>query len=134
VIEVAAQSNTDIDSGIVEVMCNWTSSLFDYDPQVHDRINYFRDYAWPIRVAALHVCCTPGFVIRFVKPVIMAVKSKSSRSRTLFHDVPEDEIVETLSTYGIFDSMLPTEMGGTLRFSQSEWIAQRRALEMEEIA
>jgi hypothetical protein len=29
--------------------------------------------------------------------------------------------------------MLPTQMGGTIELSQSEWIANRRAVELEEI-
>jgi hypothetical protein len=63
-----------------------------------------------------------------------ALKTRSSRSRTLMHSVSEEKILETLADYGILESMLPTEMGGTLEFDQCDWIAQRRAVEMEEIA
>lgn len=63
----------------------------------------------------------------------MALKSKSGRTRTQVHDVPEDKIAESLSSYGILDSMLPTELGGSVNLDQAAWIAQRRAAEMEEI-
>ena len=114
-------------------MWNRSSTIWEYDHTIHDRINYFQEEAWPVRVAALHVCCSSSFIIRIIKPIMMALKSKSSRCRTLFHNVPESEIVDVLAGYGILASMLPTEMGGTLQFSQSEWIAKRRALELEEI-
>jgi hypothetical protein len=67
-----------------------------------------------------------------MKPIFFAMADKFTRSRTKFHDVPESAIAESLSSYGILT--LPTEMGGSLQFSQAEWIAQRRAIEMEEIA
>lgn len=57
---------------------------------------------------------------------------KRARARTMFHNVPESKIVEKMSTYGILGSMLPTEMGGEIEFSQSEWIEERRVAEMEE--
>lgn len=64
------------------------------------------------------------------------MKSRESRSRTLYHNVPETEIIRVLAQYGILESMLPSEMGGTLEFEQSEWLVQRRAkeIEMEEFA
>jgi len=68
-----------------------------------------------------------------IKPLMFALKDKESRSRTLFHDVPENRIVETLANFGIQKHMLLTDMGGSLEFGQRDWIASRRAAEMEEI-
>lgn len=65
--------------------------------------------------------------------IMMALKTKTTRSRTVFHDVPQDEILEVLSNYGILPCMLPTQMGGSVVLNQREWIAQRWAIEMEEI-
>lgn len=79
------------------------------------------------------MCCPSGVVCRVLAPLVAAMKDKSTRARTLFHDVPEKDIVEVLSAYGIEKEMLPTEMGGTVGFSQEEWVANRRAVEMEEI-
>lgn len=58
---------------------------------------------------------------------------KGARSRSIMHDVPEDAIVEVLSHYGIFKNILPTEMGGSLEMNQADWLAHRRAVELEEI-
>ena len=56
------------------------------------------------------------------------------RARTLAHDVPDTEILQVLIKYGISKSMLPTEMGGGLSANhQLEWLANRRAVELEEI-
>ena len=59
---------------------------------------------------------------------------KDLRIRTIFHDVPEGEILASLAPYGIEKYMLPTKMGGTVEFNVSEWIEMRRAIEMEEIS
>jgi hypothetical protein len=59
--------------------------------------------------------------------------SKELRARTLTHDVPESDILPVLSAYGIMPDMLPVAMGGTVVLDQAEWIATRRATEMEEL-
>jgi hypothetical protein len=133
VIEVTSQSNIDIESRMVSVVWLKNGTIWDYDTKIYDRMDYFEVNAWPIRPCAFHACCAPSFVHRFVKPVIFALKDKESRSRTLFHDVPESELFDVLSSYGIAKDMMPTDMGGNLEFDQSEWIANRRAAELEEI-
>jgi hypothetical protein len=49
------------------------------------------------------------------------------------HDVPPEQIADELSSFGITREMLPTQMGGSIVLNPSEWIAKRRAVEMEEI-
>ena len=49
------------------------------------------------------------------------------------HDASPSEIIGVLSKYGITKDMLPCEMGGTIQNHQLEWIANRRAIELEEI-
>jgi hypothetical protein len=49
------------------------------------------------------------------------------------HNVPENEITQVLSRYGILQGMLPAEMGGKLEVNQGEWIENRRAAELQEI-
>jgi hypothetical protein len=71
-------------------------------------------------------------VVNIGKPMIYALMDKDTRSRTLFHAVPESQILDVLSGYGILKDMLPTKMGGTVRFDQAEWIANRRAAELQE--
>lgn len=61
--------------------------------------------------------------------------SKDWRARTLTHDVKVDQIIRVLHKYGIGKEILPTEMGGEVNLQNhlEEWIANRRAAEMEEI-
>lgn len=54
------------------------------------------------------------------------------RSRVQLHDVPETDIAQILCGFGILKDMLPTHMGGTVVLNQREWIASRRAAEMEQ--
>lgn len=67
-----------------------------------------------------------------MNPLLMALMDARGRSRIKFHGIPENAAAEVLSSYGIEKETLPTEMGGSVVLNQQEWIANRRALEMEE--
>lgn len=64
--------------------------------------------------------------------VLFALMNRKSRSRMVFHG-PESELFGSLSAYGILKSMLPSYMGGDIVMNMTEWIENRRAVEMEEI-
>jgi hypothetical protein len=51
----------------------------------------------------------------------------------LYHLVSELEILDVLAGYGIPKECLPCEMGGEIPLNQLEWMADRRAIEMEEL-
>ena len=131
---MAVEGNSDIGCSIVGVAWDKGSTIWDYDQKVFDTVLSCLRYAWPIRCAAIHVCCPPICMVRFAFPVIRAaVMDKWLRSRFEIHDVPECEIVQVLAEYGIQSDMLPTHIGGKVQLNQLEWIANRRAIEMEEI-
>lgn len=132
-IEVASQENKDINSNTVQMVRFKDMTILDYDKKIYDRMYYFEASAWPLRKCSFHVCCPESYVLRVLKPILFAAAVKESRARTLIHTVPESELLSVLSEYGIQKDMLPTEMGGSLEFDQSEWIANRRAAELEEI-
>lgn len=69
-IETVAQVNNSVDGRIVQILWGKETTMFDYDSKVNDRINFFRDCAWPVRVAAIHTCCSPKFVVRILKPYV----------------------------------------------------------------
>lgn len=71
--------------------------------------------------------------LRVIFPVMSAFLDRESRTRTMAHAVSESEIATVLAEYSITRDVLPTEFGGTVEFNQSKWVAQRRAVEMEEI-
>lgn len=87
-----------------------------------------------MKLAASHSCCAPTVVRRLLAPIAFGMLDEWTRSRTLIHDSPEDEILGVLSGYGIEKEMIPILMGGTLEFSQLAWIADRRAAELEALA
>lgn len=135
-VEVASQKrrSDNINSSAVQVMWDLKTSLFDYDRRVYDRMNYFDTSAWPVKIAAFHDCCPPAFMTQIIKPLMFALKDRESRSRTLFHDVPAIDIIDILAKFGIGKDMLPTNMeGGTVELNLRDWIAERRAIELEEI-
>ena len=74
-----------------------------------------------------------GYYVKIILPILNTLTNKHTRSRKLVHDVPESQLLDVLSDYGILKDMLPTEMGGTVLLDQAEWIASRRAAELEEI-
>lgn len=134
VAEVAAQENTDISGGIVQVCWFNNASIFDYDLTVFDRWAFFLSSCWPIKLLTNHLCCPTAVVNRIVKPIVHTFVSKDWRARTLTHNVPVTEILYVLERYGIGAYMLPTEMGGNESIDMSKWTANRRAVELEEIS
>lgn len=62
-----------------------------------------------------------------------ALMDKRGRCRNRIHSMPDSQVLGELSEYGILEGMLPTEMGGTLELNHPEWIANRRALELEDM-
>ena len=132
-IEVASQENTDISSGYVCVVWDKGSSVMDFDHRLYQHIMHYEMTAWPVKLIASHICCSPSFIFRLVKPILLALTDKRTRTRTNFHNCPEDRLLEALSSYGILKDMLPVEMGGTIELNMYEWIAHRRAAELEEL-
>lgn len=71
----------------------------------------------------------------FTFMLLKSIYASAGRCSTMIHDVPESKMLETLKEYGIQADMLPTSMGGTIELNAwiAEFIAQRRAVEMEEL-
>jgi hypothetical protein len=115
-----AQINTDKGSAIIAV--NWVKvmSMWDYDHRFWDRINYFNRNCWPVKIIANHTCFPAWIMANIIKPIINATMDKNAQSCMLEHDVPESEILNILSSYGISKGMLPTEMGGTVVLNKDE--------------
>jgi hypothetical protein len=135
VIEVTAQENNDVRSGIVMIVWAKESSIFDFDHRLNERMMYFEKACWPVKRIAVHspICFCPWVMTKIIKPIIYAWIDKHTRSRHLFHTVPESQLLDVFSDYGILRNMLPTQMGGTVRLDQAEWIANRRAVELGEV-
>lgn len=132
-IEVAAQESIAVDCGIVQLLWERHTSLFDYDPKMHDAIALYLKTCWPVKMTASHICCPPRIPIKVLKPIMHFMLGKEMRTRVLIHDVPEHEIAQVLSRFGILNDMLPIHMGGTIRLDQQQWMAERRSIEIEEI-
>jgi hypothetical protein len=132
-IEVTSKENTDVRSGFVMICWDKKKAFASYDIAVDFRVPILERRCWPVRTIAAHVCSPPWFAARVLKPVGYALLDKHKRSRIIIHDVPESQILDALSSYGILKHMLPVEMGGTVLLNQAEWISNRRAVELSEI-
>jgi len=132
-MEVASQECTDVGSGFVYIGWNKDTAVWDFGAKVYSRLSHFETKCWPIRFVAAHMCGASNALSRIVAPVLKALMDRRGRSRMVIHEVPDSEVIEVLSGYGIMRDMLPTEMGGTIQLSQAVWISNRHAVEMEEI-
>jgi hypothetical protein len=133
VLEVISQENTDIQSGYAMIVWDKEFTIWDFDRRLYERMTYFDMNCWPVKKYATHVCLPSWITVNIIKPILYNLIDKNARSRILFHYVPESQILDVLSNYGILKKMLPTEMGGTVWLNQAEWIANRRAAELGEI-
>jgi hypothetical protein len=127
-----ARENTDIDSGIVIFWFLKDATVWDYDKKLDQIICFFKK-CLPLKMIARHVCYPPSVFGKIFKPIYNAVMDKRQRSRFLIHDVPESQLLDVLSDFGIRKEMLPTEIGGTIGLDHAKWMASRRAAELEEI-
>lgn len=109
------------------------TTVWDHDQNLMRRMLYFNRSCWPVKASPFHVCCISFGLVQVAKPILCALMDKAGRCRFLVHDVGESEILAVLSRFGIMKSMLPVEMGGTVKLDLPAWIAHRRAVEMEEI-
>lgn len=71
--------------------------------------------------------------MRIIKPIVFAFMDSRTRTRSVVHDIPENEIANALSEYGITKQMLPTNMGGSVQINMAQWMVNRRSSEMEEL-
>jgi hypothetical protein len=132
VMEVVSLQNDDPFSSFVRVAWCKGVTIWDYD-RIYERFAHYEKNCFPVQRAASHVCCPSSFGLKVVKPVLNAVLDKRNRTRVLCHPVSELEILDVLAGYGIPKECLPSEMGGEIPFNQLEWMADRRAAEMEEL-
>lgn len=130
---MTAEKTTDIGSDCVLIGWDKTSTIFDFPRAAYDRFIEFEKTCLPVRFAAVHSCC-PTATMTVMRPIILALTDKRARARTIVHNVPESKILDALISYGISKEMVPTELGGSIVLNQREWMENRRAVEMEEIA
>jgi hypothetical protein len=130
---VIITENNDVASGIVTILWENGLTIWDFDRRLYEQVTYFEKACWPLRIYARHVCTSSWITLKVAKPILFPLMDKHIRSRMLFHDVPENELLVVLSDYGIPTDVLPTEMRGTVQLNQAEWIAIRRAVELEMI-
>jgi hypothetical protein len=115
------------------IVCDKDFTVWHYDGKLYERMTFFDMNCWPVKIVARHVFVAPWFVVNVIKPIRFSLIDKETRSRIQIHDVPDSQILDTLSGYGIPKEVLPTDTGGSITLDQAEWIANRRALELEEI-
>lgn len=102
------------------------------DRHVFLPVVYLATNVWPIRPPSGHTCCPPKALVWLFKPIAFALLGKEARNRNTMHNIPPEQIADELSSFGITKEMLPIQMGGSVQLDPSEWIAKRRAVEMEE--
>jgi hypothetical protein len=120
-------------SGFVFIGWHKNATIWDFTRKVIGTLAVYEKSALPIRFDAAHGFCASNFIIRTMSPLVLTLMDARGRSRYKIHDIPENDAAVDLSSYGISKEMLPTEMGGSVVLDQQEWIANRRALEMEEL-
>lgn len=128
-----ASECSDLYSGFVYIGWNKDSTLWDIGDKVYSRLSHFEKTCWPVKFVGAHIGGSSSIVFRLIKPILNALTDRRGRSRMVIHDTSGNELLADLAEYGILKHMLPREMGGSVELNQAEWIANRRAVEMEEI-
>mmetsp|Transcript_8831 Transcript_8831/g.20428 ORF Transcript_8831/g.20428 Transcript_8831/m.20428 type:complete len:305 (-) Transcript_8831:209-1123(-) len=70
--------------------------------------------ALPVRIRALHVCCTGHrSILDFICPMFKKMVGKDLRHRMVLHNGDPEDIVASLEDYGLSSNILPDQLGGT---------------------
>ena len=56
-IEVTAQESSEVSSGIVQILWESDTTLWDYDRMLHDYVADHLKRCWPVKMIACHICC-----------------------------------------------------------------------------
>lgn len=132
--ELISEKTTDSSSGYILLLWDGDTSIADFDLEVFERgTRLEHSQCYPVKILTSHLCSLTYFVRNIMKPIVFAVMTKEARARTLVHHDENSNYVEILSPFGINGDMLPVEMGGTIRLDQQQWVAERRAVELDEI-
>lgn len=68
----------------------------------------------PIRLRALHICCsTHRSILSFVCPAMKMIVGKRIRGRTILHSGDPKELLYDLEDYGMPANILPISLGGS---------------------
>lgn len=132
VIEVAASESF---GDFVVIAWLHSVTLFDFPRRVFGRLVTHEKSALPIKFAAAHCFVkATNAAVRTMMPLIGSLMDRRGRSRFIIHDVPANETSEAVAEYGITREMLPELLGGKIEINPREWIANRRAIELEQEA
>lgn len=130
------RENKDPDGTFVRILMEKHDSLHHFDCFTVRRAYYYWMHCWPVSNLPRHQCCSSLIMRKVGRPLCYGLMDRAARARVVIHDVPESGLLGSLSKYGITAPMLPTNMGGLIDLAAwlPRFIAQRRAIEMEEIA
>ena len=112
IIEILVRESNDPDCSFVRIFMEKYNSLWHYDSFFVRHVPYYFRFCWPAPNIPTHKCCSNLFMRKVGLPLAYSAMSKADRARTIIHDVPDSELIETLSQYGIMAHMLPINMGG----------------------
>jgi hypothetical protein len=80
----------------------------------------------PIRLSCIHICYPPTF-LQLVLPFVMAFMHERVKKRLKFHFARStDKLIDDLSKYRLFESTLPTSLGGSVSSDTAKWIERRK--------
>lgn len=114
--------------GVVHLVSTKGASLSSFDWKILSTMPRVEQTAFPIAICASHSCFVPKWITRVLAPALLAVFDTESRSRMVLHDVPDDELVEDLRSFGFPRDAIPEEFGGEYAFDQSFWLSKQKML------
>lgn len=111
--------------GAVFIVYPQQNSFSQYDRKLDSMVANFVWSVIPLKLAALHYCYPPRFM-EIVFPMYLYLLGRHSRARLRIHEGNPDKVLLELDSYGLDRKDLPVKLSGSLEFSYSDWLDDRK--------
>lgn len=121
-------------SGVVLIMNGRNMSFEHFDRKLEKAIYEMERFYLPIQIRSIHIIKPRSQIFHILKPLLFFLLGRRLRSRSQVHAGSTNEILESLTSYGMPAVVLPTEIGGDIVLDHSAWLAAKRDREHAQAA
>jgi len=129
-LDVADESPDFLHSGHIYISNSFGLNKSAFNRSSREFGARINDFA-PSKLRAMHAINPSKITHHCIIPICKRLFGKTLGMRIVTHRGSPDKISRELAQYRLPKECIPIEIGGELHFDMKEWVAQRRAIELE---
>ena len=126
-IHLALEDEETQKKGVV-IIVKCVDSLLQWDVKASKMLASHLQGAFPVRLACIHYPNPPSF-IKIILKISRLILGKKLRNRMREHHGSQEEVLDSMSTYGIPKSAIRDVWGGEFSLNDQEWLEGQRLIE-----